>query len=268
VIAAQKTALRGWEVMEEDNLALALMDLDTGELRIERLLIDGKEGEHPSGPPQRLPKPSASAANTVVTKVYHLDARERVKVPWRQGSVALAAIAFDWASNPVRVELTGGAPRPPVAPAAIAPLPAASAGALPLYEVTPRHPAMPDKGLAFTVESLATGSFVILGAYRKPTAPGDLIAAVQRLPTAAGQRTAIAAARMTLAVVGLDQRRPVIARWALPVFGTAPAVAGQPLMGHFAIDLRTTGFTGSPGLYVAYVFMDGAIYGPQRFSVP
>ncbi|MCC6533906.1 MAG: hypothetical protein IT531_15255 [Burkholderiales bacterium] len=266
VLAVQKTVLRGWEVMEQENLALALMDLDTGELRIERLLVDRKADER-GEPVERSPRPSAEAGKALVTKLYHVDARERLPVPWRQASLAVSAVAFDWVSNAARIELSGNVARPRPRPAAISPRPA-QPGGLPVFERSPRHPAPPAKGVAFKIEPATGGTFIILGAFTKPASAGDILPTLQPLPTANGTQSAIAAARMTLAVIGLDRRTPGVAAWGLPVFGTNVAVPGQPLQGYFAIDLRSAGVLQGPGAYAAYIFMDADVYGPQRFEVP
>ena len=266
VIAVQKTVMRGWEVTEQENLAIALMDLDTGELQIARLLVDPKADERAPESLERPPRPSVDAGKAVVTKVYQLNARDRLDVPWRQASIAVSALAFDWISNVARVELAGGMARPRPGPRTIAPLPAAGA-ALPSFDATPHHPPLPPRGVAFRIQQTQSGSFVMRLAYARTLAAADILPTPQTLRTASGARTAVAAIPMTLAVVGLDQRIPGIVSWSLPVLGTAPPSPGQPANGHMAIDLRSAGVISGAGQYAAYVFMDAEVYGPHRFDV-
>ena len=72
--------------------------------------------------------------------------------------------------------------------------------------------------------------------------------------------------RITLAALALDRPRPQVVRWAVPVWGSAAAV-GQPLTGHFAIDLRSSGAVRQPGRYALYLFMDEQVVGPVMLSV-
>lgn len=265
VVVVQKSSLRGWEVGEEANLVLAAYDPDTGALQAAPALVDRKALEFAPPDLQRPPRPPASAERTLMTKAYRFDAREHLELPRRQGTLVLRALAWDWVSNGARVELEGAAPRP-VAAAAIEPLPAVAAGQLPIYEASARHPPLPAPGLAFAVEPMRDGGHVLLGSFAKPAAARDLLAVPQVLPTGSGPRGAVAAVRITLAALALDRPRPQVVRWAVPVWGSAAAV-GQPLTGHFAIDLRSSGAVRQPGRYALYLFMDEQVVGPVMLSV-
>lgn len=267
VVATQKTVLRAWEVMEDENLMFAAIDRDTGEVTMARAASDPKADERGGGLTSRPPKPTGLGATAIVTGVERHDVRDRLKLPWREGSIALCAIEFDWISNVVRIELSGATARPRPSRRTISPLPAVAGQALPSFDPTPHHPPLPTKGVAFRIQPTQAGSFVMLGAYAKALAAADILPAPQTLHTAAGAKTAVAAVQMTLAVVGLDQRIPGIVSWSLPVYGTTAPAPGQPASGHLAIDLGNAGVIAGPGHYAAYVFMDADVYGPQRFDV-
>jgi hypothetical protein len=266
VLLVQKSSLRGWTVGEEANLVLTAYDPDTGTLQVAPALVDRKSLEYPPPGLQRPPRPPDSAQRTVMTKAYRFDVRERLDLPRRQGTLVLRALAYDWVSNGARVEIEGGGPRPATV-AAIQPLPNGAAGALPSYESTRRHPPVPPLGLAFAIEALRDGGHALLGSFATVATAAEVLAPPQALATGSGPRTVVAVVRVAMAVAALDQPRPVVASFGIPVYGSAAAAAGQRLEGHFAIDLRSVGAAQLPGSYAIYLFMADQVAGPQPLAI-
>ena len=267
IIAAQKTVLRGWEVGEEANLSVVLVDLDSGEVQIRQVLRDSKAEERPSPQARRPPRPTPDAGKTLVTKVYRFDVRDLLDLPRHQGSIVLRALAFDWISNAARLDLDPTQPRLALKPPAIIPPPARVPGALPSYDAGPGNPKTPPRGVDFRIETGPGGALKVYGTFSRPATQSDLLPSPQALPTATGSKIAVAAVPMALALVGLDQRQPAIANWTAPVWGNAPVGTGSILSGHFALDLYASTAGKPPGQYAAWLFVGGEVYGPQRFEI-
>ncbi|MDE2452351.1 MAG: hypothetical protein KGL43_02045 [Burkholderiales bacterium] len=265
VLLVQKSAMRGWEVGEEANLMLAAFDPASGALEMAHPLVDPKSEASPPPGLQRPPKPPQSAERTLMTKVYRFDARERLELARRPLALVLHALAFDWISNGARVEPAHGAAAG--APTAIDPMPAASAGSLPTYDATSRHPALPGAGIDFKIEPLRDGGHALLASFAQPVSASQILPAPQALATGSGPREAVAVVRIGFAMVGLDQGRPILANWGVPVYASTSPAPGQRVAGHLAIDLRSIAAAPPPGRYAVYLFMGDRVAGPHGLTI-
>ena len=73
---------------------------------------------------------------------------------------------------------------------------------------------------------------------------------------------------VTLVILGLDWKFPRPFTWAVPVQDRGSVAPGKTAHGTFDIDALAGGFSPlDPGRYVAYIIMDGGIFGPQSFQV-
>jgi hypothetical protein len=237
ILLVQKSALRGWEVADEANLALAIFDPDTGALRVRRLLDDPKAREYPAPEVHKAPRPPASAARTTMTKVYRVDLRQLPGMPGEAGEFAARALAFDWVSNAARVNL--GSAAPPIRPAAIHPAAASEPARLPAFEKSARHDPAPPSGAALRLEPLRSGGSALLLSIAMPARPSQILEKAAEVPGTGSSRRVAAVIRVALAVVGLDGGIPSVSTWSVPVFADEPVLAGQRIVGYLALDLRT-----------------------------
>ena len=267
VLLMQKSALRGWQVDEQRNLALAAYDPHTGALQVGPVAAAPDASKTPLHNLRRPPRPPASAERTTMVNTYHVDARARLDLPRGPGPLVLHALAWDWVSNGARVELDGAAGRP-AGPATIRPAAATEPGRLPAYETTPRHPPPPDAGLAFKIERLRQGGHTVLGSFAKLASAADLPTAPLLLATGSGPRLVVAVVRVALAMVSLDSTRPLLASWAIPVYGRSAVQEGERIAGYFEIDLAELGVEPLTASQRAYLFMDDQAVGPQAVPAP
>jgi hypothetical protein len=263
VLLTQQTVLRTWEVSDQYNVMLVVTDADSGAVRARRALADPKD-EAPANAvrPPKPPKPSGAAASGVSTKVRRLE----VPVPpGYSGALAVAVISFDALSNTSTVQVAGSRPRTPPAPRAVAPRPDPGQG-LPTYAPTRRTLKPPPGGVAFALEPSggpANAPIVVHGAFSRPAAPQDILQQAENVRDGGADRQARAVLPLTVVILGLDWSAPRLYPLAVPVYAAQPIAAGQPVTGQFA-----TGVPRLPaGEYVAYVFMDGVPYGPQKLQV-
>ena len=265
VVLVQQSILRAWEVPEQYNLMLAVSEVESGTVRIARALVDPKD-EEPVGAraAARPPKPTGTAATGIATKAYRFDIRLS---PNHAGSLAVSAILFDTVSNTSTVALAGRNPRASADPPAISPRPNPSQG-LPTYAGMPRSLQVPRSGVAFAVE-MAGGpnAMFVHGAFAKVLALHEDLPVPQGVRDNGVDRHATAVVPLTIAVIGLDAKRPRTYALAVPVYGTVHATPGQVVSGQFAVGIPADPPL-APGHYVAYAFMDGVPYGPHRMHVP
>jgi hypothetical protein len=260
VVMMQQTVLRAWEVPDQYNLMLAVTDLQSGTVRAGRALHDPKDEEAAGRKPAvRPPKPTGLAASGIATKVRRLDVRVS---PNQSGALAIVAIAFDVASNTATVDLTGSKPRAPGAAAAILPRPDPGPG-LPSYAPASRMPQPPRTGVAFAIESSAGAGIVLRGAFSKVLALHEELPVPQNVRDNGIDRQTSAVVPLTIAVLGLEWKAPQLHPLAVPVYGAAGVTPGQNVTGQFATVIPAL----PAGQYVAYVFMEGVPYGPQKLQV-
>lgn len=267
IVLSQHTALRAWQVPEQDNLMLVVTDVDSGNLRFTRALVDPKDEEAPATPAAaRAPAPGGNAATAVSTKVHRLDLPVQ---PGLSANLAVAALSYDLASNSVPVTLAGSRPPRPAVTRPIAPLPNAQQG-LPSYAPggpTPRPPA--GHGVEFAVDlpsASAPSSLLVHGAFSKPLGTSEHLRAVQTVRDNGAERAATAVVPLTIAVLGLGWKAPRLYPVGVPIYGSPDVPPGQRVTGQFALEMPLE-VTLPAGEHVAWVLMGGVPYGPRKFQV-
>lgn len=265
VVVHQRSSMRGWEVDEQNNLALLLWHPGSGTLRAAPAIVDKKSVEYPDPDLRKPPRPAASASDTFNTGARLYELKSKLAVP-ANGPLVVFALAYDWISAPAVVRVQGG---PPTAGASAADLPNVGNAKLPSFEPTRHHPPAPaGEGLAFKVERLSDGRHVLLGTLRKPAAAEELLAHPQPMNTAAGPRQVIALVRVGVAATTLDRAVPATMSLVVPVFGPAAVSPGQPLEARLSVDLSPLGMGSSAGTHPVYLMMAGQAYGPQPLVTP
>lgn len=270
VLAMRQSGLRAWEVGRDRNVVLAAVNLDTRVVTVGRPFRDRKDEEYaPREALERPPRPDGPSAESVGVGVRKIDARAVLDLPWKPARYRLAAIAYDWISNVVDVELRGDAPPasgtaravyplPPAPPDDRATLPTTLPSYLPAGEL-----ATPPLALGLGADPGRGSAF---GAWGALEAIAD-VAHLPRTPTEIVEadgvaRPVAAVVPLTLALAMLDGGRPFLASIAVPVYGP-PASPGDPLVAHFAVDLPDALRHGLPrGSYRVWAFLEGAILGP------
>lgn len=266
VVLSQKTALRAWQVGEQYNLMLAVTDVDSGNLRLARALVDPKDEESPNAPPAARPAaPTGNAATALSTKAHRLDLPVQ---PGLTANLAIAALSFDWVSNTVAVSLAGSRPKAPTVVRPITPAPSALPG-LPTYAASNQTPKPPASGLDFAVTLRAgvePSSVFVQGAFSKTLGMHEHLRVPQFVRDNAADRQATAVVPMSIAVLGLDWKAPRSYAIGVPVYGMPDVPPGQRVSGQFAVEMPLN-VALPAGDYVAYVLMDGVPYGPRKFQV-
>jgi len=263
VLMTQQTVLRTWEVPDHYNLMLAVTDLDSGTVRARRALVDPKDVEAPDAVrPPRPPRPNAAAGSGISTKVRRLE----VPVPpGHSGALAVAVISFDMVSNTAKIDLAGSRPRAPGAPRTVSPRPDPAQG-LPTYAPSRRTLRAPPSGVAFAVEASggpASAPVLVHGAFAKTLGPRDSLPQPESVRDNGVDQQASVVIPLTIAILGLEWNAPRLYPLAVPVYGATRVAQGQSVTGQFATSVPPL----PAGQYVAYVFMDGVAYGPQKLQV-
>jgi hypothetical protein len=265
VMAMRMSGDRDWEVGLRDNCILVGTNLHTGKVHFANGLASDKELTSRGG---RIKQPKGSkppGLAVVAAQIIELDPRNRLHLPWDTGLWSLGVLYYDWPSNTVTVKLEGNGPAEQPAVRAIFPI-STGGGDLPSYQPTAKTPPYPAAGAVFTVEAkkvqdqpqlIVHGAFTTtIKDYHLATSPGS------------GPSGPAAIVPITFVILGLDWKFPRPFTWAVPVQERSSVAPGKTAHGTFAIDALAGGVTPlDPGRYVAYIIMDGRIFGPQSFQV-
>jgi len=247
IMATRFSGERGWEVRLRDNCILVGTNLQDG---------------------------SVHFANALVTeKLTELDARGRLHIRWNTGIWSLGVIYYDWSSNTVVVDLKGDEEVKPRLARSVRPEPnPLGVPALPCYLPMPQTPQPPDSGISFRVEfrvEQGQQKLNVFGAFALPVRELHLPQQKVVHQFKDGRKENVAAVvPVTLAVLALDWDLPLRFDWAVPVYGEELKV-GLLARGCFAFDALPELDDKLPnGKYVAYVIIEGEVYGPVRFEIP
>lgn len=243
VLAWQQSGLRAWEVIDVSHMALLVTDLSTGQTKAVAPL-ESPKGVEMGGydPDQRPPKPTGASAAAKVTQAAVYDLRTLVGLEWTDQTLAIAAVSWDWASQPVTVELGHGSAAQETGARHITPPP--QPDGLPRYGPGPQ-------GADLSLEIGVSKEF------------GTVAQGVFSLPftSALSHSTLGANVPVTFALFQRGEPIPWLFHWVLPAYGE-PA-EGALLTSGFSIGLSDILPSGLPsGEYVGYVLVDGRISPP------
>lgn len=270
ILVSQQTVLRGWEVSEQNNLQLAITDLNSGRVLMRRILEDLKDMEQSdSMAVVRPPKPTGSAATGIETKIQKVDALSYFELPWQSGRLSITAICFDQISNTAQVDLFGQQPAQ-LETMPVSPHPAETRPALPSFLPPEQSPPISQEGLVFTVDtSLITNKqLVIHGGFSKTLAQNEHLPTPGTIIDNETHQHAVAVVPITIAVLGLDWRVPRLRILGVPVYAPGLSPNRTSARGYFSVALATNESPLASGPIVIYAFMQGRIYGPVKIQVP
>jgi hypothetical protein len=282
ILAVQRKSLRIWEVPLKENTVLVGANLDTAQAFFNTALWDPRDQFRDR--PARLkrePKPTGSDAEGISTELFWIDARARLGLPWKPGKYALGIIYYDWVSNVIEVELQGKSKPQSVQAKEVFPpikgslsgneITAGSKRPFPFYEVTARTPAAPERGVNFVVDSkpgdgVKLGVFGAFATVAKPQYIPER-SMIHQLPGGL-KRNVAAVVPMTFAIFSLNWKTPLSWNWAFPVYSDQNLREDSPLRGYFSVDAMAQEDSPlPPGNYIAYMIMEGKIWGPVRFEI-
>ena len=177
-----------------------------------------------------------------------------------------------------------GPPQPSPAPS-VHPTPNPNAGAtdkwlfgllkrkklvFPSYLPNSKTPKLTKPGLSFVIDTRFKDGIqlTVHGAFSTITKAHYIPETITTHIFADGKKHKVGAVvPLTLAIVGLDWDVPIRFDWAIPVYSNQKIQPGAPLQGYFALDVLAKAGNKLPaGDYVAYVVMEGNIYGPVKFK--
>jgi hypothetical protein len=272
-IASRYDGARDWDFPLVDNCLLVATDMHSGRVQVvpglvpPKVLASRAGGRRDQG---AVARPSPEQLEGAGAQISWTEATSRMEIPWHGGHWTFGMIYFDWLSNLVAVELTGGAPAgsPARVPLTVRPLPAPEPSALPTYQRQARTPPVPPRGLAFEVTKETVGQLHRLridGAFTAPARAYSLVSDVAL--SDGGQPSPVAAiVPLTMLWVGARDLYPWRLDFAVPVYG-APVQKDQMVEGCFALDALADSAAPKPGTYACYLVLDGVIYGPKSVHV-
>jgi hypothetical protein len=277
ILATRASILREHELPQQRHNAIVVADLTTGEVFFGPALVDEKAATfyRQAPPPAREPLPEDAETDGASASLDRIDARARLRIPWRNAQVTINVLYYDWRSNPVAVELTGGEPPPPACAGPPHPEPSPEPPEdgeppCPSYEKTPESPPPPKHGGAFAIAPKdAQGRLIVRGAFMLPARPYHLCKEIITHKLADGDEGEVAATVPATFIVLSPERGAALREdWSLPVYSHFALNPGDKLAGCFAIDaLAEAPVKLAPGEYAAYLVIDAEIAGPVKFKL-
>jgi hypothetical protein len=264
VLASQFTALRDWETPLSDNLSILVFDHVTAAVGVAKPFEDSLENRpDPGRPPSIRPKPSGDAATGVATSARRVDLRKLLSLEWSPRRLTVVAVSYDIVSNEYNVVLVSGKSDAPIR-SVVTPAPGASSGGLPPYDPTVVSPNPSRSSVRFSVDVRPVPlSCVVKGNL-------STVALARHLHSGVAEAKRFAAVvPVTCIVVGRDWRTPWTFEWRIPVYSDGDIASGVPISAFFSVPLPEEHLALlSSGEYIAYIMLEGHVFGPQRFTIP
>ena len=272
LLASQFTALRDWEKPLADNLALVMFDHGTAEVTVAKPFEDS-DGKHlaPEQAEDKPKKPIGDAATGVATAVSCVDIRKLFSLDWRVRRVSLVAVSFDVMSNETDVSLMGGAELPLTACRQITPVTRADGTGLPSFDPAAVGVKPVPDGVAFNVGVEQTPANIVVRGSLATIAQTRHLASANVAPHSVSAKSlkVVAVVPVTLLFAGKNWRVPWSFDWGIPVYAEAASPVGSRLSAAFAIPLPKEKMSLlASGEYVAYIMLEGRLFGPQKFTIP
>jgi hypothetical protein len=264
VLASQFTALRDWETPLSDNLSILVFDHVTAAVSVAKPFEDSLENRpDPGRPPSIRPKPSGDAATGVATSCRRVDLRKLLSLEWSPRRLTVVAVSYDIVSNEYNVVLAGGKSDAPIR-SQVTPAPGARSGGISPCDPAVVSPNPSRSSVKFSVEVRP----VPLSCVVKGELSTVAIACHLHPGVAEAKRCAVVVS-VTCIVVGRDWRNPWTFEWQIPVDSDSDGAPGAPLSAFFSVPLPEDRLALlSSGEYIAYIMLEGHVFGPQRFTIP
>lgn len=215
---------------------------------------------------------------------FQIDLLDRLPLPPGPGEYLVTLIVRDQPSNPVRVMTLGLAgervesdgPRPDdpaahtPAPLSVSPSPGEP---LPSYDRLPASPPIPEEpGIAMAADAApgSGGQSVVLGSYRLPLLPVDVVSADERAEWSdEAVDPPFAVIPITLVITASDIAGPILIPLFVPTHEPDSAAPLPMVTGHFALDLATLdNMWSEPHTCYVYAFADEIMAGPTTIEYP
>lgn len=255
LLAARRTGLRQWEVDKDQNARLLVFNLDTGEMKSQRLFVRPKRMLTPE-PSRSGPKPEGvAAAASMIGVESRVELRPLLGLDWRPARLALTVVEYDLISNTVFVELKGGGERE-------AAKSQRASAFLSGVQAVPASPKLQENGMSLAVPPNAGGQkpVIVHGAVRLP--------ADQTVTVADSSDRGKFLLKLSMVLVKLDQENAVQIELVVPATLRGGAGAGQTVEAYFSMDIHAA----LPGLQLngtnqIYLNAGGQVAGPYSIGM-
>jgi hypothetical protein len=268
LLAMRFDGRRSSEFPLASNTVVVAADPDGG--RVELAPVFKQPGAAHHDHEQRSRVSSSATLATRAAKVLSIDAESLLQLPWSAGRWSFTVLYYDWASNPVTVELTSSSSAPGPAAGTI---PKSSTPkerctgkvyALPCYRKPVGAPAAPELGVVFTTSYQSrtpqTQRLLLRGSFAL-----DLPRRAQHDPDAQSATLV----PITLLLLGARGDRWQL-DFGVPARTNNRSGATPRAVGYFTLDVLA--LPEKPPLeqsrYAAYLVAAGQAYGPRVFTVP
>lgn len=271
--------LRDWQVPQRQNMALVLIQEHGASLQslafFKEAPPDNRREHHTDFEEIPEPAPTGAMATSMITLLRQVDLRQRFSLQAAGGQLTLLALCFDRTASIASATVAGTAHSLPAGPAA--PL-AVSFGSpslrkaklLPIYDQTRSSPPPPVSGVNVTIEASARVTphgFTLRGTFNTAAQAYQIKPMPELMQFGQVKHLVVAVVPITFVILSLNDAKPHLVTWNLPVYGNEPPAVGGALRGFFEVELLGPEEPGLPGgPKVLYAVMGEQLVGPVRFG--
>ncbi len=278
IIVTQESGLRAWQVSLKSSCSLIATNLETREIFFGRPFWDPEtETSLEEIDEVKYQKPEGGQAVSILSDATRVDARKVLGLPWTPGRYRFNVVSFDWISNSVDVALEGTVPEEMVPPASVSRLiePAKSGdGYLPTYLRVSSSPKL-QTGASTAADVTVTPKpnphtqLLVSGSFSVIADETHLPFVAYNIPEIDGvDKNVAAAVPVTLALFVKNSSIPYRFDWKIPIYSERPIKPGDRVEGYFSLDaFRGTEYYLIAGDYVAYLIIEGQIFGPTSYCI-
>lgn len=266
LLISKSSGKHEWEFPLVEHSYLVGTNLFDGEVFVEKLFVNDREREpvietYTVQDTSELPIASAFAS------IINLH-----DIPWLTPSNdqwKILIIYQNWISNSVNIKLEGDDIEEQIIPQSIIP-PFNNDKPVPSYIKNNHTPAMPDEGLNFSFSydqcDLAV-SLTCSGSFNVVAHPYHFI--FEKPELTKFKEKIIAVVPVTLLLISKSGKEFIQTNWHIPIYKSSGVSLPQKLQGYFTIDVLDTNKNIAlwNNEYLAYMVIDGNVYGPKKFMV-
>lgn len=255
-----------WEYPLTEHSYLVGTNLSDGEVFVEKLFMNEREREPVSEAnivEGTSGLPVASAFATIVD-LHDISGLTLTNGQWR-----LIIIYHNWISNSVNIILEGDEAREQIIPQSIIP-PTRYGNPLPSYSQNTHTLPLPDEDLNFDLsydKSDLKVSLTCSGSFNIDAHNYHFV--FEESEKTKSKREINAIVPVTLILLSYEGDQLIQCNWHVPVYGSSEKSRLQKLQGYFTIDVLDTQekVTLWDNIYLAYIVIDGYIFGPKEILV-
>lgn len=266
LVAIRCSGERNWEYPIRQSCYIVATNLLNGTVAFNKLFYDKKEKSSFEYEEKEVKPPNGlDGATAIVTMV---DVQEVLNLPTTKGEWSFSIIYHDWVSNRVKVRIEGIESHE-IEMAREVQIRERGTQIYPYYSPTQHSPTLPENGLNFSCnyyKSDNKDSLIFIGSYNMNLKDYHFVD--EGISLFKDDQKLLAIVPLTLLLLPKNSEYYFKYDYYIPVYSNSENYSVSKLQGYFALNVlgNSEDVTIPNDTYLAYVAIDGIIFGPQKFT--